>query len=313
MPEVLILLCVFALLLAAAGLLLWDFSVRRQSRFAVQRHLKEKLAPAPMGVNLGDLRFGAPPPLETTEPHPAAARWPLPGWVQGAVPPDVFYGGLLVMGVAVLLALVLKGSFHALALLVLLPAAGAFLLWLRIQKMRQELVRQLPGFLDIIVRLIVVGNSTQAAFQTAVGSAKQPLRGHMDRTMAMVRAGVDIDQALLQTARRVGVEEMFLLSAILGLGVRYGGRSDVLLERVANFMRDRKESEHELSAMSAETRLSAWVLGLLPLMVGGAILMLNGDYFLRMWEDPVGRRMVIGAGCLQLVGVVLLYRLARLD
>ncbi len=316
MSQGLVIVIIVALLMAAAGLLLWDFSARRQARLAAKRHLEARLSSAPAAtVSLSDMRFGAPlpEPAEEAAPASALARLPVPGWAHGAVTPNLLYGGLAGIAAAFLLAWLLADAIRAAGLAVLLLVGGTFAIWLTVQKMRRELVSQLPAFLDVIVRLIVVGNSTQAAFQTAVASTKQPLRSHMDNTMALVRAGFDIDQALLQTARKVQVPEMFLLSAIIGLGVRYGGRSDALLERVANFIRDREESEEELAALSAETRLSAWVLGLLPVVVGGFIMIVNGDYFARLWDDPTGRNMVYGAAALQLAGVVLLYRLARLD
>jgi hypothetical protein len=88
---------------------------------------------------------------------------------------------------------------------------------------------------------------------------------------------------------------MFLLASILGLGVRYGGRADLLLERVGNFMRDREQAEQELVAMSAETRLSAWILGLLPVGVGAFLIMTNPGYFMGMWNDGTGRILIFSA------------------
>lgn len=313
MAEGTVIALTVALLLAAAGVLLWDATVRRQRRQLAQRHLAEKIEPVAGAMPYGALRFGAPPPLALPA---SAARKPairLPGWLLGAVTPGALFGGLAMVFASVGAAALLSGPVSALGLLAVLLIGGAFFIWLRVQRMRRQIIRQLPGFLDVIVRLIVVGNSTQAAFQTAVAGAKQPLRGHMDNTMGLIKAGMDIDQALLQVARKVRIEELFLLASILGLGVRYGGRSDVLLERVAHFMRDHEEAEQELVAMSAETRLSAWILGLLPVAVGGTIVSSNGDYFSRMWSDPTGQAMVFGALGLQAIGALLLYRLARLS
>ncbi|MCY1554051.1 hypothetical protein D9M68_905950 [compost metagenome] len=115
-----------------------------------------------------------------------------------------------------------------------------------------------------------------------------------------------------QTANNVRVEEMFLLAAILGLSVRYGGRSDLLLERVANFMRDSEQAQHELVAMSSETRLSAWILGLLPLGVGAFLILTNPSYFVGMWNDGTGRVLIFSSAGLQVLGAIFLYRLARL-
>ncbi|WP_439587409.1 type II secretion system F family protein [Hydrogenophaga sp.] len=302
-----------ALLLAAAGVLLWDASVRRQRRLQAQRQLAEKIDPQAIPLPQGTMRFGAP--TVQVAPGQAARKDAvrLPGWLLGAVAPGALLGGCVAIGVAVSAAALLSNAVSALGLLAMLLIGGAFMVWLKVQSMRRQIIRQLPGFLDVIVRLIVTGNSTHAAFQTAVAGAKQPLRVHMDNAMGLVSAGLDIDQALLQVARKVRIDELFLLASILGLGVRYGGRSDLLLERVANFMRDHEEAEQELVAMSAETRLSAWILGLLPIVVGGSIITTNGDYFARMWTDPTGQVMVVGALALQAVGGLLLYRLARLS
>jgi len=204
------------------------------------------------------------------------------------------------------------GWISAIGSLIVLTLLAMFGIWLKVQKFRRQLVRQLPAFIDAMVRLITIGNSTQAAFQLAIASTETPLRGYLERAANLVRAGVDLDRALHQTAASVRVEEMYLLASILGLGVRYGGRADLLLERVANFMRDRDQAEHELIALSSETRLSAWILGLLPVGVGGFIIIANPSYFLRMWQDSTGQILIFGALGLQMLGALLLYRLAKL-
>lgn len=302
-----------ALLLAAGGILLWDMSVQRQRRQGVKRHLAERIEPTAAAMPLSPLRFGTPP---SVEPMPRANKKPLfrlPHWMLGALKPGAVLAGLATALAMAGAAALLSSWISALGLLAALLVSGSFFIWLRVQKVRRHIIRQLPGLLDVIVRMIVVGNSTQAAFQMAIVSTKYPLREQMDNAMSMVKAGLDIDQALLQVARRVRIEEMFLLASILGLGVRYGGRSDVLLERVAHFMRDREEAENELVAMSAETRLSAWILGLLPVVVGGVIIATNAAYFGSMWNDASGRTLVFFALGLQGIGALLLYRLARLS
>lgn len=332
----LLLLAAVALMLAAAGLLLWQWAATRQSRAVAARHLDEQLAGlaadggAPRARGASSAAGTAAPAAtaadgalvdpwagaEDTLPTPTTARGRLdallPAWLQGAVSPPQFGLGLLVLAVLVALAGVLAAAPGVVAALAVLLPLGVFVLWWRVQKFRRRLVRQLPGFIDAMVRLITVGNSTQAAFQLAIPSAREPLRAYLARTAVLVRAGVDLDRALQQTADSVRLQELHLMAAVLGLGVRYGGRADLLLERLAHFIRDREQADQELQALSAETRLSAWILGLLPLIVGGLIVTNNPDYFLRMWHDGTGRMMVFGGAGLQLLGAVLLYRVARL-
>lgn len=330
MREALLAVACIALLLAAAGLLLWQWAKNRQARQAIERHLSQQiLATAaaeatPIPMPLRDLPSDGLASGLTTDPWlnaeaDAATAAPaslleraLPDWLVGVIDPRV--AALALAGIVVLC--VLAGAFGgwlaALGVLLLLALVAVFAVWLRLQKFRRKLVSQLPAYIDSMVRLITIGNSTQAAFQLAIATTQEPLRGHLERSASLVRAGMDLDRALHQTATNVRVEEMYLLASILGLGVRYGGRADLLLERVSNFMRDREQAEHELVAMSSETRLSAWILGLLPVGVGAFLILTNPGYFMNMWNDGTGRMLIFSSVGLQLVGAALLYRLARL-
>ncbi|MGJ7500549.1 type II secretion system F family protein [Variovorax sp. RHLX14] len=331
MREVLLAVACVALLLAAAGVLLWQWAKGRQARQATERHLNQQI----LATSTAAAATAVPMPLRdlpgeglasslTTDPwfdggagSATPARTGLleravPGWMVGVIEPRTIVFALIAIVAICLLVGVFVGWLAALGVLFLLLLMASFALWLQLQKFRRKLIHQLPGYIDAMVRLITIGNSTQAAFQLAIATTQAPLRGHLDRSAALVRAGVDLDRALHQTADNVRIEEMYLLASILGLGVRYGGRADLLLERVGNFMRDREQAEQELSALSSETRLSAWILGLLPVGVGAFLIFTNPSYFMGMWNDGTGRILIFSAVGLQLTGAALLYRLARL-
>jgi len=325
--EALLIVTGIALLMAAVGLLLWQWARSRQSRQAVERHLAQRIqaeekAPLPIPLreaSSSDLTSALTPDpwLETgtglpPEPQKSHFETLLPSWLHGVIQTRTAVLAVVAIAVLSLLAGVFLGWIAAGGVLLVLVLASCFALWLRVQKFRRQLISQLPAYIDSMVRLITIGNSTQAAFQLAIANCQAPLRGYLERAASLVRAGVDLDRALHQTAASVRIEEMFLLASILGLGVRYGGRADLLLERVANFMRDREQAEHELIALSSETRLSAWILGLLPVGVGTFIILSSPAYFLGMWNDGMGRMLIFSALGLQLLGAVLLYRLARL-
>jgi tight adherence protein B len=143
-------------------------------------------------------------------------------------------------------------------------------------------------------------------------NTEAPLRECLDYVSRMLRTGVEIDRALFQVAVIYGVRELELVGAVLRLSVKYGGRADVMLDRMASFMRDLEQAERELIAMSAETRLSSWVLAALPVGIGGFLIISNPKYFASMWFDPSGRQLVYLAFALQIFGAYLLYRLSSL-
>ncbi|RZL57000.1 MAG: secretion system protein [Variovorax sp.] len=319
MSEAVLAAAICALLAAAAALLLWRWTTRRKARDASARFLARQIAAHGSGPSAGRATATADPwaPADAEATDLAADRRApggvgLPGWLQGVVAPRTLALAAAAVVVAGLAVLAIAGAVAATAAVVLLALALAFSLWLALQKRRRRMVAQLPGFIDGMVRLLTVGNATQAAFQLSAQASQRPLREPLEDAAALARAGIDLDAALHQTARHSDIEELSLLASVLGLGVRYGGRTDLLLERVAGFMRDREQAEQELVALSAETRLSAWILGLLPMAVAGMIVMTNAPYFMRMWHDATGQLMIFGAAGLQALGALLLYRLASL-
>ncbi|WP_423458401.1 type II secretion system F family protein [Ottowia sp. VDI28] len=197
----------------------------------------------------------------------------------------------------------------AFALCILL---GTFGIWWRMSRRRAKMLSQLPSFLDNVVRLISIGNSPHAAFQFATSNVPEPLSGALQDASASLSVSPDLGQAMAQLERTWGLPEFGLLAAVFRMSTRYGGRADLVLERVSAYIRDRQSAERELHALSAEVRLSAWILALLPIVVGAMIMFLNKGYFMRMWNDPAGHKLILMAAALQVFGSFLLYRLARL-
>ncbi|MDR0216235.1 MAG: type II secretion system F family protein [Comamonas sp.] len=307
-----------ALLLAAGAMVLWVFAGKQQQTRKMAEHLQQSLersAAASAGFNVRESAASAfdSSVADALLSQETRAGWPVPAILVGTVSARLFYGGLGLIVLVFGLIGVMAGWLAASAAAVVLAIAFFFLLMTRAQKYRRQLSRQLPGFLDNMVRLVTLGNAVQAAFQLAAASSKAPLQPVMEKAASLARAGMDLENAVAHVGKQTRLDELHLLAAILRISVRYGGRVDVLMERVAHFMRDREQAEQDLSAMTAETRMSAWVLSLLPIAVGGLIISFNAAYFLRMWEDPSGRNIIWAAAALQMVGVVLLYRMAKLD
>ncbi|MDW3684082.1 type II secretion system F family protein [Cupriavidus sp. CV2] len=219
------------------------------------------------------------------------------------------WGALL--AAMVLAAATVGGGLAAVAGLVMGLVVLYFLLWHRARRLGTRLRQQLPSFLDAVVRMMSIGSSVPAAFQTAIGNTEAPLRQCLVQAIHLQRAGKELDQAVLQVARIYRVDELMLLSSVLRLAVRYGGRADIVMERTAAFMRDREQAQQELRALSSETRLSAWILGLLPLVVGGMMFIMNAAYIMMMWRDPTGKTLLLVAVMLELMGAAMLYRLAK--
>ncbi|RMX06316.1 secretion system protein [Corticibacter populi] len=323
-PAVLLMLALALLLL---GLAVWLFGrARRQQQLqSVSSHLQRSIHQRAMATPAGGARVAQQPVpgpgLGPSMPRGSATGAPA-GW-QARLTEVLGLGAwgissttvllLAAVGLAVLIiGAALAGPTAAILLTAIHALVTGFFIWRRASARRQRLLQQLPGFLDNMVRLISIGNSPHAAFQLAVGNVPAPLGDALQQATAMLSANPDLGQAMAQLEGHWRLPEFGLLAAVFRMSVRYGGRADLVLERVAAYIRDRQAAEQELHALSAEIRLSAWVLALLPIAVGALIMVLNAGYFLRMWNDPSGQKMILVAAALEAFGAFLLYRLARL-
>lgn len=179
------------------------------------------------------------------------------------------------------------------------------------RKRKQLMLSQLPAFLDGVVRVSAVGYSLTVSFNTALENAEQPLRDALGMAVQMQYAGLELDQSMHRLARVYGLSEFKLIASVVTLALNYGGKSDILLSRLAQYLRDREQHHKELMAMSSEARTSAMFMCALVPALAGIILALNPAYLSTMWQDGTGRLLLIGAGVLQTTGAIIIYRMVK--
>lgn len=309
MNHVLLWILCIALLLVAAGLELWRRSHQRERERATRAFLEWQLAHnAPQNAP----HFAPSETAARRAPRRKSLPWEFFFERAGVQPDPAFYATLIVPGLALGLVFWLwQGPLSAIVVLLLYTIGVVLRYWLKAARRHRNIVRQLPVFLDGMVRMLSVGNSLPAAFQTAAGNADMPLRELLERAVRQVQAGVDLDVALKQIARVYQVEEIYLFAAVVDLSTRFGGRADQILSRMSGFMRDREQAQAELYALSSETRLSAWVLAALPILVSAVLMLLNPKFFEPMFQETSGQKLLaVGLG-LEVFGGFVLYRLAK--
>ena len=310
--AVLGILCM-ALLLIAAALWLWQSSSARTRRNAASAFVEQQLGRSVASV----AAVAAPAP----EASPGRAPMRVSGigghWdnllLRAGMTGDTrFYAPMIgLMVILPLVALLFSGVLAAVIMAGLVVVGTYFRLWYAASKRNAVMVRQRPGLIDGLVRLITIGNSLGSAFHTAVPGVDRPLFDVLERANQLNRAGMELDASLFYVARLYRFRELELVAAVIGVALRFGGRSDMVLERMAGFMRDLQQAREELHALSAEVRLSAWILALLPIFVAGFIVIFNNAMFMGMWDDASGKKMLLGAVFLQVAGSFWLYRMAK--
>lgn len=310
-----LLLCSAILVLVAVAIELWMGAARRERLRASLQHTEQRLAATPATPQLAGMpaRPAAPATLSSGTSRAGGLPWDAllqraalrTGWRL----PILWLLGATLLGWAAATRIGTAWMWPiTLGLCALLLG-----LWIsrRILALQRRLLRQLPDFLDNLVRLTALGNSLQMSFQTASQQVPMPLRGLLDDTLSGTRSGLDLDRALSQAAQPYRLDVLDVLAVVLGVSIRIGGRSDQILQRMSDFMRDVDQARQELMATTSETRMSAWVLGLLPPLSALLMAIASPDFFAPVLEVPLGHRILGAALLMELIGGFLLYRLAR--
>lgn len=123
--------------------------------------------------------------------------------------------------------------------------------------------------------------------------------------------GVPADEALRQMAARSQSEDLRYFTIAVLLQRETGGNLAELLDNIAALVRQRQQLRLSVRALSAEGRLSAWILGILPFALAGVISLINPDLLSLLWTDPAGRAISLGALLMMAAGILVMRQMVR--
>ncbi len=174
-----------------------------------------------------------------------------------------------------------------------------------------KLEEQLPDVLDFIARAMQAGHAFNGALQMAAGEAPEPIASEFQRTFNEVNVGMPIQQAMSGLAERIDCADMRYFAVSVVINREVGGDLSGLLKGVAALIRERIKLRLSIKSLTAEARASAWVLGLLPFVLGGALTLLNPDYMDPLLSDPSGRKMLVYGLLLMAFGILWMKKLSQ--
>ena len=169
----------------------------------------------------------------------------------------------------------------------------------RLQKQRHLFGEQLPVNLQELASAMRAGHSLVSGITMIAEEAPEPSRSEWTRVVADERLGVPLEEAMAPLARRMDTEGIAQVALVAALHQRTGGNMAEVLERVAESVRERAELRRELHALTAQARISRYIVTLLPLAVSGAIFLLNPEYLDPLFHTTTGVTLLfIAAGLL---------------
>jgi len=216
------------------------------------------------------------------------------------------------------------GAFTITAALYKVPVPLAFLLGpvvgiglpvlaLRMARARRlaRFGEQLPDALDTIVRSLRAGHPVSSALRLVSEQMSDPIGSEFGIVVDEMTYGLELREALERLAQRVGYPELGLMTVAMKVQHQSGGNLAEVLAGLSRVIRARHQMIRKIASLSAEGRMSAVVMMIIPVAVGGGINMLNPDYFAAVQDDPLFAAGMGVAGVSLLLGMTMIWRMVN--
>lgn len=221
-------------------------------------------------------------------------------------------------GASLVLMIVLAVLLGNAAIAVVLGALGGwqgmrFALNFMIARRRGRFADQLPDMLQFIAGSLRSGFSLAQGVDAAVREDTQPVAGEFSRALAESRIGVDLEDALDQVADRMESADLRWTVIAIRIQRETGGNLAEVLGNTVDTMRERAQLRRHVRALSAEGRLSAYILVSLPIFIGGWLFLTRRSYLRPMYTTTVGIVMLIFAVLLVAGGALWMRKLVKVE
>ena len=214
-----------------------------------------------------------------------------------------YWSGLLFLNTA-LLAMVLG-----------IAAAIAPYFYLAILKNRRtnKFQAQLHEALDLIARALKAGHSFNSAMQLAAEEFGDPLGTEFQETIDELNFGVSLPDALKNLSVRVDCNEIKYFVIAVIIQKETGGNLAGLIESLADILRERFKFQGKIRILSAEGKMSAIILILLPFLIGGWLSFSNPKFLEPLVTETIGQIMLGGAGIMMIIGIFIMSRMVKIE
>jgi tight adherence protein B len=215
--------------------------------------------------------------------------------------------------VAAILSLMAGAPVLVIPVLGLGPATMLAIVNGRLAREREQFGEQLPSHLQELASAMRAGHSLVGGLRTIAASAAEPMRTELERVLADEQLGVPLDAALAPMARRMACDDVQQVALVAALHERTGGNMAAVLDQIAEGVRERMELRRELRSLTAQARLSRWVVTLLPPMLLLFILVINGSYVRPLFHTSTGVLLLLIATSMVVTGSLVMKAIANVE
>jgi tight adherence protein B len=179
----------------------------------------------------------------------------------------------------------------------------------KVDKLRNEFAEQLPDNLQVLASALRAGHSFVGALSVVVDDAAEPSRSEFRRVIADEQLGVPLEDALSVVVRRMENRDLEQVGLVAALQRQTGGNMAEVLDRVTETIRERFELRRIVRTLTAQGRMSRWVVTILPIALLLVMTALNPSYIEPLFKETFGQVLLVLAALMLVAGSLVIKRI----
>jgi tight adherence protein B len=148
--------------------------------------------------------------------------------------------------------------------------------------------KQLPDTITLVANALRAGSSFLQAIELVVRESRPPVSTEFARVIREVNLGLPFEQAMENMVRRVKSDDLELMATAISIQHTVGGNLAEILDSIAYTIRERVRIKGEIRTLTAQQRMSGYVVGFLPIGLAGFIFVAAPTFFEPMFDNPPG-------------------------
>ena len=199
-----------------------------------------------------------------------------------------------------------------LAGLMMMPVVMGVLVGIRRRRMKM-FEEQFPNSLDILARAVRAGESVEQAIELVSQSTQEPVASEYRRCSNQLEMGLSVPATVQSLGDRIGQSDVKIFSSTLAIHRDGGGNLAEALERLASLIRDRLDYRRQMSSVTSGGRFSVLVILVLAPLLFGYLFLIRPEYGMGLWQDPIGRWMLLTSIVGQALGMFWVSQILKSD
>jgi len=177
---------------------------------------------------------------------------------------------------------------------------------------RTKFCEQLPDAIDLMVAVLRSGHSISQSVKAVADEIPNPCGKEFAAVLHRMNLGQPLPQSLILSTKRFNSYELDLIRRAVAIQAEVGGSLAELLDKTNSTLRERLKLARQLRVITVQSRLSAQIIGLLPIILAIGLNFISPGYLQILVEDKLGQTMLVGVIMLEIIGIFVMQRLSTL-